>query len=179
MAKITFIGGNDFGKKLEELALKANSGRFGAAIHRAVAKAAGIVADEVRKELDKLKTQKAIYLAKGLKLYDVQEYEMEDLEQSLGITPIKADLSGYIHAKVGFDGYGSLPTEEFPQGTPIPMTAASIERGSSVREKHPFIRPAVNRVRAEAIRVMDESISEEIAEIFDKYGPNGMTPWDE
>lgn len=162
MAKITFDGGDVFGVKLEKLGQMDAR----ASIERAVAKAAGIVADAIRAALNALPTQKAIHLQKGAVLHAVQEHEMQSLKASLGITPVKADKWGYIHAKVGFDGYGSKPTKQYPRGVPNQLVAAAIERGSSVRQKHPFIRPAVNKTKAEAIRVMDESISEDIAEIF-------------
>lgn len=162
MAKITFNGGDDFGVKLEKLGQMDAR----ASVQRAVRKAAGIVADAIRKELKAIPGREDIFLWGGQMLYGVFEREKQDLLDSLGITPVRTDKRGYTHAKVGFDGYGSKPTKQYPQGVPNQLVAAAIERGSSVRHKRPFIRPAVNKTKAEAIRVMDESISEDIAEIF-------------
>lgn len=164
MAKITFNGGEDFGVKLEKLG-QMNAR---ASIERAVAKAAGIVADAIRAALSALPTQRAIHLQKGGTLRAVQQHEMEDLVASFGITPVKTDKNGFTNVRVGFDGYGSKPTKKYPRGVPNQLVAAAIDSGSSVREKHPFIRPAVNKTRAEAIQAMDESINTDIQEIFEE-----------
>ena len=162
MAKIAFQGGDEFGERLNKLCNTDTRG----IVTRAVAKGAGIVADAIRVAIDALPTQKAIHLQKGAKLTAVQEHEMEDIKASFGITPVKTDKNGFTHAKVGFDGYGSKPTKKYPKGVPNQLVAASIERGSSVRQKHPFVRPAVNKTRAEAINAMDESIDADIQAIF-------------
>lgn len=163
MAKISFNGGDDFGVKLEKLG-QMNAR---ASIERAVAKAAGIVADAIRNALKAIPGRKDIYLWGGQMIYGVLEREKKDLLDSLGITPIKTDKQGYTHAKVGFDGYGSKPSRKYPKGTPNQLVAAAIESGSSIRKKVPFIRPTVNKVRSRAIKAMDESINNDIAEIFE------------
>lgn len=164
MAKITFRGGDDFGRRLERLNT-ANSRNI---IMRAVKKGTGLVADAIRKNLNSIPARRNIHLAKGEMLDGLQEREKKDLLESLGITPIQADKKGFVHAKVGFDGYGSTPTKKYPEGTPNQLVAASVESGSSIRNKHPFIRPAVNKTKAEAIRVMDESINADIQQIFEE-----------
>lgn len=164
MAKISFSGGDDFGARLEKL------GQMDArrSVERAVARGAGIVADAIRSAMNAMPRQKAIHLQKGKKLLAVQEHELADLQASMGVSPIKADRNGFVNARVGFDGYGSRPTKKYPKGVPNQLVAAAIERGSSVREKHPFIRPAVNKTRAEAVEAMDDSINADIAAIFEK-----------
>ena len=164
MAKITFIGGDDFGVRLERL----GNMNARASVERAVAKAAGIVADAVRAALKAIPGRKDIFLWGGQMLYGVLEREKEDLLDGLGISPIQSDRNGFVHAKVGFDGYGSRQTKKYPKGTPNQLVAAAIERGSSIRYKVPFIRPAVNKTRNKAIKAMDDSINEDIAAIFDE-----------
>ena len=163
MAKITFTGGDDFGVKLEKL------GKMDAraSIERAVVKGAGIVADAIRAALKAIPGRKDIFLWGGQMLQGVLEREKQDLLDSLGTTPVKTDKNGYTHVKVGFDGYGSRPTKKYPKGTPNQLVAASVENGSSFRYKRPFMRPAVNKTRDRAIKAMDESISEDVAQIFE------------
>lgn len=50
---------------------------------------------------------------------------------------------GFIYTGVYFNGYDE-------NGTPNPIKARVLESGSSTRKKHPFIRPAVNRVKLAA-----------------------------
>ena len=163
MAKISFDGGDDFGRRLERLGRADITG----SIRKAVARGAAPVADAIRNSLNGLQTVKDIHLAKGQKLHGLQEREKKDLQKSLGITPVKTDRQGFTHVKVGFDGYGSHPTRAYPQGVPNQLVAAATESGSSVRQKHPFVRPAVKKTRDEAIRVMDESVSRDMEEIFE------------
>ena len=163
MAKISFQGGDDFGVRLEKLGQMNARG----SIERAVAKGAGIVADAIRNALKAIPGREDIYLWAGQMIYGVFEREKQDLLDSLGISPIRTDNRGYTHAKVGFDGYGSKPTKKYPKGTPNQLVAASIENGSSIRYKTPFVRPTVGKVRSKAIKAMDESINSDIAEIFE------------
>ena len=60
------------------------------------------------------------------------------------------------------DGYGSIPTKKYPNGTPNVMLMRSIESGTSFREKHPVFRPAVNRSRKKAIEAMRNKFDEQI-----------------
>ena len=52
----------------------------------------------------------------------------------MGISPIKHD-GDYINAKVGFDGYGSIPTKKYPKGVPNQLVARSVNSGTSFLKK--------------------------------------------
>ena len=47
------------------------------------------------------------------------------------------------------------------------MIARSVESGSSVRDKHPFVRPAVNAAKAEALKACEKVIDEETKKIME------------
>ena len=84
-----------------------------------------------------------------------------DLINGMGISPIKHD-GDYINAKVGFDGYGSIPTKKYPKGVPNQLVARSVNSGTSFRKKNPFVNRAVNKSKKEAQKLMAEVIDEEI-----------------
>ena len=69
---------------------------------------------------------------------------------------------GYYNVKLGFDGYDNVKTDSYPHGRPIMMIARSLESGSSVREKHPFIRPAINSSKKAALEACQRIIDEEM-----------------
>lgn len=164
MAKISFSSGDQFGQKLDALAQIDVRG----SIRKAVGRGAKTVADAVRAALDAISTQKATHLADGNKLHaPLQEHEKRDLQAALGITPVKTDKSGFTNARVGWDGYGSRPTKKYPKGVPNRLIAGSVERGSSVRRAHPFVKPTVTKIRKQAVAVMEESIDSDVAEIFE------------
>lgn len=87
---------------------------------------------------------------------------------SFGLAPIQTDKNGFRHTKAGFDGYGKLKTKEYPNGVPNEMLARAVESGSSVRVKKPFVRPAVNATKNEAVEKMGKVVDEEMKKIFGK-----------
>ena len=74
---------------------------------------------------------------------------------SFGVTPIDRDANGNFNAKIGFDGYDS-------KGVANQLKARVIESGTSKKQKHPFVRPAVNATKKQAVTRMGEVIDEEI-----------------
>jgi len=125
-----------------------------------------VVADEIRKNISALPAEKSRYLRGGDKFSGVPEQQKKDLLDSLGITPISVDRNGNTNAKVGFDGYGSIPTKKYPKGLPNQLLARSIESGSSVRQKRPFVRPAVNAAKKKAQEEMGRVVESEIKKLM-------------
>ena len=120
------------------------------------------VADEIRKGLESLPVDELKQLEAGDK-FNVTPYgELKDLYDSLGIAPPDVDSQGNVNTKVGFDGYGSYPTKKYPKGLPNKLLARSIESGSSVRKKKPFVRQAVNRSKKKAKEEMGKKCDEKI-----------------
>lgn len=148
MATIKFKNGDDYLIRLSRLETGADE-----IAKKAIYDGAGVVADRIKAELRHIP--------------DVHGYILNDLEESFGITPMDRDRSGNWNAKIGFDGYGSKPTEEYPNGLPNQMMARAIESGTSFRPKHPFVRPAVTRTRQQCLDKMRERIDIETKKIME------------
>lgn len=83
-----------------------------------------------------------------------------DLRDSAKLYNFKND-NGYVHTGVYFDGYDR-------KGVPNPIKARVLESGSSTRPKHPFIRPAVNRVKKAAEFSIEAALNRKLDEIMNK-----------
>ena len=164
MARISFKGQSDYSRKLQELALHYAKDT---SLEKAVAAGAKPVADAIRHNLESVPTDGFQRLPDGATFSGLSESQKKDLEDGFGLTPISRDRNGFVHTKAGFDGYGSFPTPTYPHGVPNQLLAAATESGSSVRKKIPFIRPAVNKTRKESIEAMENSIDEDMKDIFE------------
>ena len=120
------------------------------------------IADQIRKNLEGLPEDKFRYLNKGEVFVGVPKQQKQDLLDSLGITPPDIDFDGNTNTKIGFDGYGKLPTKKYPKGVPNQLLARAVESGSSVRKKTPFIRKAVNKSKKLAEAEMQKKLDEKI-----------------
>ena len=163
VAKITFKNQNAYMLKwqqLEEAFLSTEQ------LGEVVYAGANIVADQIRRDLERMPEENFRFLKDGDIFGATPEGHRKDLEESFGLTPIKRDKKGFLHTKVGFDGYGSYPTREYPNGLPNVLLARAIESGSSVRRKIPFIGPAVQKTRTKAISAMAAAIDEKFENIF-------------
>lgn len=125
---------------------------------------ADVVADEVRKNIQALPAEPDV---EALKAWAGQEpapltmKEKKGLLEGFGIAPMMSE-NGYYHVKLGFDGYNKIKTKKYPNGQPNVLIARSLESGSSVRLKHPFIRPAVNKCRKTAEKMGQTILEAEI-----------------
>lgn len=165
MARITLAKGDDFALKLSQLAAKSDE-----VAKKAIYEGAKVVADKVKANINALPTDTFRRLKDGEQFVGVPEKQKEDLRESLGITPIDRDDNGDWNAKVGFDGYGRFPTKEYPNGLPNQLLARAIESGSSVRQKKPFVRPAVNAVKKQVEETMGKVIDDEIKKLMQTGG---------
>lgn len=162
MAKITFPGLADYELMLSRLAQGADD-----IAGKAIYAGAEIVADAIRSNIQGLQ---AVPDEVGAIAYaekspaPLTESAKEGLLDGLGISSMQDD-NGYYNVKIGFDGYNGLKTKKFPQGQPNVMIARSLESGSSIAPKRPFVRPAVNAVKKQAEAKMAEIIDQEIAKI--------------
>ncbi|MCR1842757.1 HK97-gp10 family putative phage morphogenesis protein [Murimonas intestini] len=167
MAKIKASPGLDaMIKKLNDLA--ANSQEI---TNRTVYKGAEVVADAIKDALKMLPVQEG---ENGLPpvgtenapLTGVSRKQKGDLIDSMGIAPIQEFMKGVTSTKIGWDGYGSVPTRKYPKGVPNSMLMRSVESGSSFRRKHPTVRPAVNAIKGPALAAMEKQCSEDIRKIM-------------
>lgn len=161
MAKITFKNGDEYALKLSKLS--ANSDEVA---KKAIYAGVKVVADQINRNIDALPEDKYRYLKDGEKFSGVPKSQKKDLKDGFGISRVERDKNGDWNAKIGFAGYGSFKTKKYPNGLPIPMLARSVESGSSVRKKTPFVRPAVNASRKKAVDAMAKVIDEEIEKIM-------------
>lgn len=96
----------------------------------------------------------------------VTPQQRQGLIDGFGIAPFRNE-NGYIHVKLGMDGYNTMITRKFPNGQPNAMIARSLESGSSFFPKHPFIGPAVNRTKKAAEEKMRTVIDQKINAIME------------
>lgn len=163
MPRITFSGQSEYFEKLQQLDQVFSKDET---LERAVAAGAAPVADKIRDNLEGIPAVEFRKLQPGQMIAGLTKSEKKDLEDSFGLAPISRDKHGFVHTKAGFDGYGSFPTNTYPQGVPNALVARAVESGSSVREKSPFVRPAVNATRKESIAAMENVVDDELKKIF-------------
>ena len=162
MAKITFPGLADYELMLSRLAQGADD-----IAGKAIYAGAEIVADAIRSNIQGLQAVPdevgAIAYAEKAQAPLTQSAK-DGLLDGLGISRLQDD-NGYYNVKIGFDGYNELETKKYPHGQPNVLIARSLESGSSIAPKRPFVRPAVNAVRKQAEARMAEIIDREIEKI--------------
>jgi HK97 gp10 family phage protein len=94
-------------------------------------------------------------IGSGLK-YDARS--TGELEASLGLSPAKTDRDGNHNIKLGF-------SEPRSDGGSNAMLANLIEYGKHGQPPKPFLKPAKSASRAECVRVMSETLEEEIKKL--------------
>lgn len=158
MAKIEFIGIDDYFKRLDEL------GKYSIGMcKRALYDGAAVVADAVRAEVNALPTSDRD--AKKGDPQPILEYEKQGLQEGLGVAKMK-DEHGVIYTRIDFDGYNRLKSKKYPNGHPNSMVARAINSGTSKRKKNPFMTRAVNKGRAKAQAAMAARMDADIEEIM-------------
>lgn len=166
MAKVIFRGMKEYGDALRLLEVTWAGNR--AILEKAARAGANPVADEIRNRLANLPEEKFHRLPDGEKMAVVSAHQKKDLLDSLGVTKPRLFGKSFVNVKVGFAGYGSFPTETYPNGVPNALIARAVESGSSVRQKTPFVLPAVNATRQLAVAEMEKIIVGDIKKIFEE-----------
>ena len=161
MAKITFPGLNEY-----ELMISRLSKNAADIAGRAIYTGAGIVADEIKSGIQSLPIVRGYGTAENPLPGGVTQPQKQGLLDGLGIAPLQ-DNGGYLNVKIGFDGYNRTKTEKYPRGQPNQLVARGVESGASWKQKHPFVRPSVNRSRKRAEAAMAEVLDEEIKKIVE------------
>lgn len=163
MATIKFPGLKEYEKRLSTL------GKEGKAIaEKAVYAGAAIIADAVRANINALSAVKDEW---GLVAYNknwsapLTETAKKGLQDGFGISPMESE-DGLLNVKLGFEGYNDMKTKKYPKGQPNAMIARSLESGSSIAKKRPFVAPAVRKTKKAAEETMAKIIDEEIAKIM-------------
>lgn len=89
--------------------------------------------------------------------------EKNGLLEGFGVSPMKNDM-GFIHVKLGFDGYNSVKTKKYPSGHPNALIARITESGSPYRDKTPFVRTATAKTKDPAIQAAQSVIDKKLSE---------------
>ena len=166
MATFKTQGLDKYVAQLERLGKKTDT-----VISEAVYEMAKGVADEVKANLIALPS---VPDTEGLKAFasepqqkiPITKAQKWGLVHSFGIASLRNE-GGFIHVKIGFDGYNEVKTKTFPKGQPNALIARSIESGSSTREKTPFLRPALAAARKQAIEAARVKFDEAIHDTFE------------
>lgn len=166
MATFKTQGLDKYVAQLERLGKKTDT-----VISEAVYEMAKVVADEVKANLIALPS---VPDTEGLKAFasepqqkiPITKAQKWGLVHSFGIASLRNE-GGFIHVKIGFDGYNEVKTKTFPNGQPNALIARSIESGSSTREKTPFLRPALAAARKQAIEAARVKFDEAIHDTFE------------
>lgn len=159
MAKLKFKGLEEYEGKL--LQLKNLSREM---IGEAVFEGAGVVADAVKDAIGSIPVDNR-YASGSTMLYGISEEQKQGLIDGFGIAPMQND-NGYLHVKLGFDGYNSVRTKAYPNGQPNSLIARSVNSGTSFRQRIPFVDNAVSRAKAAAEEKMIENIETEIKDVM-------------
>lgn len=166
MATFKTQGLDKYVAQLERLGKKTDT-----VISEAVYEMAKVVADEVKANLIALPS---VPDTEGLKAFasepqqkiPITKAQKWGLVHSFGIASLRNE-GGFIHVKIGFDGYNEVQTKTFPNGQPNALIARSIESGSSTREKTPFLRCALAAARKQAIEAARVKFDEAIHDTFE------------
>ena len=157
MAKYQWQGAEELAQKLAKLGDKTE-----AICRTAVYEMAKVVADQVK---ENIKALPSVPDAENIKAWKKGEKarltagQKKGLVESFGISSMQ-DQGGYIHVKLGFDGYNDIKTKRYPKGQPNAMIARTCESGNSHMDKTPFLRPAVNQKKGEAVRQAQIKVEE-------------------
>lgn len=153
MAKLTFTGFEEYIEKLERLGQNSEG-----IAKQVLYEGAGIVADEIRKEVENLpideKWGTPDHQATGIRKKQ-KEGLLGNIGDGMGISEMQKD-NGTIHVRIGFKGYNGIRTKRYPKGQPNRMIARAVESGTSFSKKIPFSRKAVKRAEAPARKKMKE-----------------------
>ena len=163
MATIRFSKLRDYELMLGKIG-DASKDICGAAIYEG----AKIIADEVKANLESLKTvsdANAIQAAKKEEATYLTIRAKKGLIKSFGVTPMQKDRDGIYNVKLGFDGYNDVKTKKWPKGQPNQLIARACESGSSAMIKQPFFREAVQKTKKKAESRMAEVLNEKIKNI--------------
>lgn len=153
--KMTVKGLDDYITALHDL--DADTDKI---IKSALYDGAGVLIEEVKSRISALPEDRG-YKQKGVQRNVATPDEKKDLLEHIGIAHF-AKKGDAIGTAIGFNGYSRHKTKKYRQGVPIPLIARSIESGSSVRQKHPFMRQSVKAVQDRIAAMAQEKIVEEI-----------------
>lgn len=125
-----------------------------------------VIRDEVVRQIEALPEQRG-YLPKDKLPRDViTPREKEQLLKHIGIAQMD-NKDGTVSTRISFDGYTNIVTQKYKKGLPAILVARSINSGSSVRTKHPFMRNARAASKAKALAAAEEAARNALAKLME------------
>ena len=144
--------------------LKAIGGDIEGVQKQAVYAGMAVIRDEVVRQIEALPEQRG-YLPKDQLPRDViTPREKEQLLKHIGIAPMD-NKNGTVSTRISFDGYTDIVTKKYTKGLPAVLVARSINSGSSVRTKHPFMRQAQAAAKSRAIEAAEKAAREALGKM--------------
>lgn len=162
MATIRMTGIEEYSRALQQLERRTRDEVIGRAVYEGTA----IVADAVKSELTNLPTDSG----RGSQehpLDGINRAQKTALIAAMGVSRMQ-EMDGFVHTKIGFDGYNPIKTKRWMQGQPNAMIARSAERGTSFLKANPFMKRAVQQCKKRVIGIMGTVVDAEIKKIMDK-----------
>lgn len=127
---------------------------------------ANVVADAIRQAIQNLpEVDHRKHGSAGNQLEGITSAQKEGLLEGFGITKMGND-GGLFNVKLGFDGYNSVKTKQYPSGQPNAMIARSINSGTSFRKKTRFVDIAAKKAKPEAEKAMAEAFDGKLEEML-------------
>ena len=154
MAKCSLDWDNGFEQTLRNLANNTPE-----LLRRAVYAGAEVCADELKRGLNSIPSDTFRYLYGNDRFEGIPEDERESLREHFGITKVIEFDDGGVNARIGFEGYTPFRTKKYPQGVPTALIARSINAGSSVRRRVPFIDDAKRAAKDKAQKAMEQELA--------------------
>ena len=161
MATIQFKKGDEYLAKIAKLEALTRDEVCGSAIYGA----AGVVADEIRAQLESVPTNER-YGTQSEPTDGPKKMQKLGLLHSLGIADLQDDGTGYLNVKIGWNGYNNIKTRRWPNGQPNQMVARSVERGTSYMKENGFVKRAVAATRKRAVEFMKKTIDSKCEQIM-------------
>lgn len=162
MAKAIAVGLDEEIARLDAL---ADSGR--AIVSAALYDGAGVIAQAIGQSASLLPRDENPAHPFSEPVSVISQDDLVDLINGIGIAKFDDTPDGRSTA-VSIEGYTRRTEKKYPSGVPLPMIARSLESGSSVRAKNPFIRRAVNGAMAACEAAMVAAGEKKIEEIAGK-----------
>lgn len=157
MATFQFGGIDAYIKQLNKLYAVTKD----AVIGKTVYAGAEVVADRLRSAIQDLPEGRENEAILGT----VTPAQKRGLLEGFGISRMRDD-DGFVNVKLGFDGYNSVKTRQYPNGQPNTLIARAVNSGTTFRKKTRFVDKAVNASKKTAEAAMDAACSREIEKIM-------------
>lgn len=164
MGHMKVSGLSEYTQKLAQLGSIAKTNRV---VKTAIYDGAKVVADAMRESIGTIPVvDKNAGGSPTHPLNGADPEQIAGLQSGLNVEKMQQGNDGW-YTKVSFVGYNTRQTESYPKGQPNAMIAASIEGGTSFRQKNPFIARAVKKSRAQAEAAMAATAEEQINRIME------------